>query len=87
MLTVNADDHPTFRRFHAPHDEKRMVVILPPSQYSAWLDGTVADAPQFFKQYQGEFEVWPAALPPRTKKPKADKLQRTPRGPTTGDLF
>lgn len=87
MLTVNADDHPTFKRFHAPHDEKRMVVMLQPSEYSAWLDGTVADAPKFFKQYQGEFECWPAALPPRTKKPKVEKSPPPPRGPTSGDLF
>lgn len=87
MLTVNADDHPTFKRFHAPHDEKRMVVILKPSEYSAWLDGTVAEALTFFQQYHGEFECWPAALPPRSKKPRVEKPSPPRPRPTTGDLF
>jgi len=32
-LTVNADDHPLMKRFHKPNDEKRSVVIVPPTQY------------------------------------------------------
>jgi putative SOS response-associated peptidase YedK len=39
MLTVNADGHPLMKQFHKPTDEKRMVVILPPQHYEAWLDG------------------------------------------------
>jgi len=37
MLTVNADDHPFMKRFHAPGHEKRMVVILEPSDFDGWL--------------------------------------------------
>lgn len=37
MLTVNADGHALFGRFHKPGDEKRAVVILPDSVWGAWL--------------------------------------------------
>jgi putative SOS response-associated peptidase YedK len=37
MLTVNADDHPVMREMHKPGEEKRMVVVLPPSRYLDWL--------------------------------------------------
>jgi putative SOS response-associated peptidase YedK len=42
MLTINADAHPLMKQFHQPTDEKRMVVILPPQHYAAWLDGESA---------------------------------------------
>ena len=38
MLTINADAHPLMNQFHKPADEKRMVAILPPQHYQAWLD-------------------------------------------------
>jgi hypothetical protein len=38
MLTLNADAHPLMNPFHKPTDEKRMVAILPPQHYQAWLD-------------------------------------------------
>lgn len=37
MLTVNADGHALFERFHKPGDEKRAVVILPDGAWGAWL--------------------------------------------------
>lgn len=37
MLTVNADGHALFGRFHKPEDEKRAVVILPDSVWGTWL--------------------------------------------------
>jgi len=37
MLTVNADAHPVMRRFHAPGDEKRSVVLLEPARIDEWL--------------------------------------------------
>ena len=37
MLTVNADEHPLMKNYHRPTEEKRMVVILRPEQYSDWL--------------------------------------------------
>jgi putative SOS response-associated peptidase YedK len=37
MLTVNADNHPLMSRFHKPGDEKRSVIVLPPTQYDEWI--------------------------------------------------
>lgn len=42
------------RRFHKPNDEKRMLVILAPVQYDAWLTCPVEDAPDFFISYLAE---------------------------------
>ncbi|ANN71566.1 SOS response-associated peptidase [Bordetella bronchialis] len=39
MLTINADQHPLFKDYHRPGDEKRMVVILPDGAYGDWLTG------------------------------------------------
>jgi putative SOS response-associated peptidase YedK len=54
MLTVNADEHPLMQRFHKPEDEKRMLVILAPDEYDAWLTCSVADALDFFARYPAE---------------------------------
>ncbi len=37
LLTVNADEHPLMRRFHAPDDEKRSIVTFDWQQGMAWL--------------------------------------------------
>ena len=87
MLTVNADDHLFMKRFHEPHKEKRMVVILDPNEYDTWLTCPVNEAPNFFKQWQGELEGWPAALPPRMAKPKALVALKPLPPPETGSLF
>lgn len=65
MLTVNADGHPVMGRFHKPEDEKRMVVILAPEDYGAWLSSPVEEAPAFFKQWMGPLDATAAPLPPR----------------------
>jgi putative SOS response-associated peptidase YedK len=67
MLTINADRHPLMRRFHKPDDEKRMVVILEPQQYDAWLHASSANAADFFQAYPAE-ELIAEAAPraPRT---------------------
>lgn len=86
MLTVNADEHPVMRRFHKPGDEKRMVVILPESDYGAWLSCPVAEAPSFFKQWTGELEAFPAPLPPRA--PKSSSVRTSKPRPGAGpELF
>ncbi len=96
MLTVNADGHPLFQLMHKPGDEKRMVVILAPSDYDRWLSCPVEQAPEFFRQWMGPLENFAAPLPPRIKKEPATKLpkarpkdppppERAP--PETGDLF
>ena len=53
MLTVNADDHPFYKQFHRPGDQKRMPIILEPKDYDAWLACPVRDAPRFFQQFTG----------------------------------
>ncbi len=71
MLTINADGDPLMQRFHKPDDEKRMLVILRPDQFDAWLHCPVEDAPDFFARYPASQLV--AAPTPRGKaKPAAD---------------
>jgi putative SOS response-associated peptidase YedK len=50
MLTINADDHDFMRRFHRPGDEKRMVVVLRPQDYGAWLNAPAQAAMDFMRQ-------------------------------------
>lgn len=71
MVTVNADDHPLYRRMHAPGHEKRMPIILREEDYDDWLTCTVAEAPRYFVQFVGPLDAMPAPLPPRvpTRKP------------------
>ena len=47
LLTVNADDHPLMRHLHKPQEEKRMIVVLPPDQYTAWLLAPPHDSLRF----------------------------------------
>ncbi|MFG6489750.1 SOS response-associated peptidase [Roseateles sp. BYS78W] len=70
MLTVNADDHALYRRFHRPEDEKRMPVILHPEDFDAWLNCSVDSAMSFMKQFPAEkLEAEPAPLPSRAASP------------------
>ena len=93
MLTVNADDHPVMKRFHKPGDEKRMVVILDPSEYDRWLACSLEEAPSFLTQWMGELitEAAPldrgAARAPRTVSGRV--VVPPPRNvdPETGELF
>jgi putative SOS response-associated peptidase YedK len=69
MVTVNADDHPFMRQFHAPGEEKRMVVILEPEDFEGWLTCPVAEAKlRYCKQWHGELVGEPVPLPKRPKK-------------------
>jgi putative SOS response-associated peptidase YedK len=54
MLTVNADDHALFKLLHKPQDEKRMVVILNPDSYEAWLTGAENDVKPLIRQCSAE---------------------------------
>lgn len=65
MLTVNADGHSVFQRMHRPTDEKRMVVILDSSEYGDWLTCSVDEARNFFRQWGGPLDAFPAPVPPR----------------------
>ena len=69
MITINAKEHELMSRFHKPDDEKRMIVILDPSQYSDWLTTPLKDAREFLKQYPADQLIAvPDPKPPRTKK-------------------
>ena len=54
MLTINADQHPLMCQFHKPGDEKRMVVILPPDRYDAWLKAGPAQSPEFMRPFPAD---------------------------------
>jgi putative SOS response-associated peptidase YedK len=85
MLTVNAEDHRVMKRFHKPGDEKRMVVILDPSEYVDWLTCPAAEATKFFRQWQGPLETMPREGP-NTAAPK--RRSSPPPGPdAAGDMF
>lgn len=57
MLTINADEHGLMRQFHKPTDEKRMVVILPESQYARWLGAKTGGEREFLVPYPAELLV------------------------------
>jgi len=96
MLTVNADDHPLYKRFHRPGEEKRMPVILHPEDFDAWLNCSVDTAMSFMKQYPAALlEAAPFPLPgrqsatkkapPAKHKPPAQKPQLPPETPDPFD--
>ncbi|HSV36092.1 MAG TPA: SOS response-associated peptidase family protein [Ramlibacter sp.] len=89
MLTVNADDHPLLKRFHKPEDEKRMVVILQPGDYAAWLSCPVEEARRFLAQWTGPLLAEPLPLPLRA--PQASSVRtakpKKPEPPESGRLF
>ncbi len=68
MLTVNADGHPVMSRFHKPDDEKRMVVILDPSEYEDWLACSVTEAPRYFRQWMGPLDAIPFPTPQQAQR-------------------
>jgi putative SOS response-associated peptidase YedK len=63
MFTINADDHPLFKHMHRPHDEKRMVVILPEAQWDEWLDAPAVRSMEFMNPYPAERLVATTAPP------------------------
>ncbi|RYF67203.1 MAG: SOS response-associated peptidase [Comamonadaceae bacterium] len=81
MLTVNADAHPFYSRFHKPGDEKRMPIVLREDQYDAWLACEVADAPAFFVTHPGPFDAEPAPLPPRAPRAVSGRTVIPPAAP------
>ncbi|WP_213305921.1 SOS response-associated peptidase [Paraburkholderia sacchari] len=77
MLTVNSAEHPLMRRFHKPGDEKRSVVILPPSEYEGWLASRSMDEARsflsLFPANKMRAEAFPA--PPRAAKSNSLKSE------------
>ncbi len=83
MLTINADGHVLMQKFHKVDDEKRMVVLLEPSQYDDWLHASPAEATQFLKRYPAErLFAEPAPKPLATKPPL---VKAKPRHPSAAD--
>ncbi len=87
MLTVNADDHPYYRQFHKPGEEKRMPIILDPKDQDAWLACSVHEAPMFFRQFTGPLIGEPAPLPPRAPAASSVRTSRPPKPPEQPPLF
>lgn len=54
MLTINADAHDLMHQFHKPVDEKRMVVILEPNQFAAWLDAPCGSSMDFMRPFPAD---------------------------------
>ena len=71
MLTVNAEGHPVYSRFHKPGDEKRMVVILDDmGQQDDWLTCTVEEARKYFRQSPVPLKPFPAPLVRKYRGPQ-----------------
>lgn len=66
QITVNADEHPLMSRFHKPGDEKRSLVIVPPSEYDDWLSCRDPEVARFMLSlYPAELmKAWPPARKP-----------------------
>jgi putative SOS response-associated peptidase YedK len=70
MLTINADAHPVMRRFHAPGDEKRSVVLLPPARIDEWLTADEPSARALLTGFDPALvRCEPAPRPPRAARP------------------
>jgi putative SOS response-associated peptidase YedK len=78
QLTVNADEHSLMNRMHRPDDEKRSLVIIPETEYDAWLACRDPEAARSF------LRLFPAQLMSARPEPKQAIRKIEPR---TGDLF
>jgi putative SOS response-associated peptidase YedK len=71
MLTINAEEHPIMKCFHAPTDEKRSVVVVEPANYTTWLQAVEEeDARSYLKLFDPEQFTTLAA-------PRSAKASRT----------
>lgn len=59
MLTINADHHPFMKQFHAPHDEKRSIIVIPEQYRKDWLEVDHEHAHEYFFQLPDEFVTFP----------------------------
>jgi putative SOS response-associated peptidase YedK len=66
MLTINAADHPLMSNFHKTTDEKRMIVVLPESQYQEWLEAPAAASMEYLRQYPAD-KLLATPTPPKKK--------------------
>jgi putative SOS response-associated peptidase YedK len=77
QLTVNADEHPLMNKMHRPNDEKRSLVIVPETEYDAWLACRDPEAARSF------LRLFPARFMSARPDPKQPTRKKEP---TTGDL-
>ncbi len=65
MLTINADQHPLMRQFHATTDEKRSIAVIPPELRASWLNANHTSATELLLELKSaEYTAYPA---PRVK--------------------
>ena len=65
MLTINADQHPLMRQFHATTDEKRSIAVIPPELRASWLSANHTSATELLLELKSaEYTAYPA---PRVK--------------------
>jgi putative SOS response-associated peptidase YedK len=63
MLTINADNHPFMKQFHAPNDEKRSIIVIPEEYREDWLNTNFEEAHEFFFDMPDEFVSFPKSRP------------------------
>jgi putative SOS response-associated peptidase YedK len=69
MLTINADGHAVMGRFHAPGDEKRSLVIIPPGHREGWLNATAKEAESYLTPMPAaEFTARPDPKAPSNRR-------------------
>ena len=66
MLTMNATEHALLKNYHRAEDEKRIIVILPESQYADWLNAPAADNMDFIKHYPAD-KLVATPVPPKAR--------------------
>lgn len=59
MLTINSDNHPFMKQFHAPADEKRSIIIIPEEYRNDWLNVDRENAHEYFFEMRDEFVTFP----------------------------
>jgi putative SOS response-associated peptidase YedK len=55
MLTINSDNHPFMKQFHAPTDEKRSIIVIPEEYRKDWLNVDKENAHEYFFEMRDEF--------------------------------
>ena len=85
MLTINANNHPLMQRFHKPQDEKRMLVLLDPVQYLAWLESTTEQFSDFLQAYPEHHLISNPAPRAASSPPKPRSKLPHPRPPSLWD--
>lgn len=55
MLTINADNHPFMKQFHAPTDEKRSIIVIPEKYRRDWLNADKEHAQEYFFELTDEY--------------------------------